>query len=168
MYIEKDNLCTSIKSNFINTWTCNTLLESPCTYFNIFEFLHISQIGISVKNCTIDWCFIRFLIQNFFKLSLKTENFHLMYHYINECLAHAVTIVFIFKCYLLTLIWSDGYKNSTRLWTMNVILWRGQICLRSRDFYTLSNFCFMKKYCEVILKKFSKCQKGHSKLQPRA
>ena len=92
MYIEKDNLYTSIKSNFINTWTCNTLLESPCTYFNIFEFLHISQIGISVKNCTIDWCFIRFLIQNFFKLSLKTENFHLMYHYINECLAHAVTI----------------------------------------------------------------------------
>ena len=73
MYIEKDNLCTSIKSNFINTWTCNTLLESPCTYFNIFEFLHISQIGISVKNCTIDWCFIRFLIQNFFKLSLKIK-----------------------------------------------------------------------------------------------
>ena len=134
LYIEKENLCTSIKSNFINTWTCNTLLESPCTYFNIFEFLHISQIGISVKNCTIDWCFIRFLIQNFFKLSLKTENFHLMYHYINECLAHSVTIVFIFKCYLLTLIcdFMEGADMSEISWLLyfeqhlfyEKILWR--------------------------------------------
>ena len=52
LYFQKDNLQTSIKSNFITTWTFNTLLKSPCIYIHLISteiaiFLSLSFFSLS-------------------------------------------------------------------------------------------------------------------------